>query len=62
MTPTEKEKTWEIYKGYLIKRVFKYTSGKADYQVYPDEGNECGFLCAYTTVEKVKEEIDNRIV
>lgn len=47
-----------IYKGFLIKPVYKYTNGKGDYEVFPDSGNEPGSLYPSTTLEAIKIEID----
>jgi hypothetical protein len=49
-----------IYKGYLIKEVLTFTSGKADFQVYPDEGREPGTIYPETTLELVKADIDDK--
>lgn len=47
-----------IYKGYLIKEVFRFSNGKSDFQVYPDEGREEGIIYPETTLENIKAEID----
>lgn len=49
-----------IYKGFLIKEVFKFTNGKSDFQVYPDEGREQGTIYIETTLDLVKEDIDEK--
>lgn len=49
-----------IYNGWLIQEVFRYTNGKSDWQIYPDEGNEQGYIVPSKTLEEVKEEINER--
>lgn len=46
------------YKGYLIKEVHRFSNGKSDFQVYPDEGREEGRIYPETTLENIKAEID----
>lgn len=48
----------EIYKDHLIMEVARYTNGVSDFQVYPDCGNEQGWIEPSTTLEKIKEWID----
>lgn len=48
----------EIYKDYLIKPVYHYNSGKSDFEVFPDSGNEPGYMFPSTTIEKIKAWID----
>ncbi len=49
-----------IYNGWLIQEVFRYTNGKSDWQIYPDEGNEPGYIVPSKTLEEVKQDIDER--
>lgn len=48
----------EIYRGWLIEPVAKYTDGKIDFQIYPDEGREQGYIHPRDTWEGVKQRID----
>jgi len=48
----------EVYKDHLIMEVVRYGNGVSDFQVYPDSGNEQGWIEASTTLEKIKEWID----
>lgn len=47
-----------IYKDYLIKPIYQYKGGKRDFEVYPDSGNEPGYIFHSTIIEKIKEWID----
>lgn len=49
------------YKGWDIQGVYKYTTGKADYQYYPPDG-EPGYILAYSTYEMLCEIIDEKIL
>lgn len=48
----------EIYRGWLIEPVFVFSDGKADYQIFPDEGKEQGYMHPKDTLEGVKSRID----
>lgn len=50
----------EIYKGYLIREVFRYDSGLSDFEVFPDEGGEPGCMYHLTTIEDIKNELDEK--
>lgn len=52
------ESTETYYKGFLINEVYKYSSGKSDFEVFPDNGNEAGSMYPYTTIGKIMAEID----
>lgn len=47
-----------IYKDFLIKPVFHFTNGRSDFEVFPDQGGEPGFIYPSTTLEDIKKEID----
>lgn len=49
-----------IYRGFEIHCVFKYTSGKSDFEVFPVDG-EKGWMELYTTLDKIKISIDEKI-
>lgn len=48
------------YKGFLIQRVFNYDNGKGDFQVYKKDA-DYGTIEPYVTLERLKEDIDERI-
>lgn len=51
----------ELYKDHLIVQVFQFTSGKNDYEIFPENGNEQGWIAPNTTLENVKIDIDERV-
>lgn len=51
----------ELYKDHLIITVFQFTSGKTDYEIFPELGAEQGWIAPNTTLENVKIDIDERI-
>lgn len=53
--------TNETYKNYLIVPIFHYDNGKHDFEVYPDNGNEPGYMFHSTTREKVLAWIDSKV-
>jgi hypothetical protein len=53
--------TPEIYRDYLIEPIFVYTNGKADFNVYPESGKECGWIEPSTTIERIKDSIDEKL-
>ena len=50
--------TDEIYREYLISPVWVYTDGKADFQIYPERGNEEGTIHHRDTMKGAKEFVD----
>lgn len=53
--------TETMYRGFLIKKVFTFTNGRADYEIFPDSGNEEGVIFPYATLEEAKKFIDEKI-
>jgi hypothetical protein len=47
------------YKNFIIQESYTYNDGKADFQVYEKDADS-GFIRPRTTVEEIKEEIDER--
>lgn len=51
----------ELYEGYVITPIFIYNGGlKADFQVY-NEAKDTAILKPYTTLQRIKDEIDETI-
>lgn len=49
-----------IYRGFEIHCVFKYTSGKSDFEVFPVDG-EKGWMEPSTTIENIKISLDEKL-